>query len=62
MEKGPSSHTIEMEKGAEGRMRTKPITVLLTQFQVLSSREYRNLKRDKSLVVRPPFIAARALN
>jgi hypothetical protein len=43
-------------------MRTMPITVLLTQFQVLSGREYRNLKRDKSLVVRPPFIAARALN
>lgn len=39
------------------RRNSKPATTLLTQFEVLSSREYLNLKRDWSLIVMHNVVA-----
>lgn len=39
--------------GSGAQANRKPVTVLLTQFQVLAGRQMKNLSRDWSLVVSP---------
>lgn len=40
------------------KIQSKPVTTLLTQFQVLAGRELRNLRRDWSLVVMHVTVSA----
>lgn len=54
IELNPTSPTgsSNFDSAAEsGRRSSKPVAGMLTQFEVLSGREFRNLKRDWSLIV-----------